>query len=172
MRALRESQVRASLVVLDLRELASMDSSGVHAIVNASTRAQQLGVRLVLQRGPPHVDRMFALTRSSGDIEICDLHPVKPPTQACRQLPERHSRHSATALRERAYTRHRLTDATIRTSPLSTPRTTAASPAELQRSCHPVASCVRPPRPATVSEASPRTQATSTLQTERTIRHP
>lgn len=87
-RALHESQVRARLVVLDLRELVFMDSSGVHAIVNASTRAQQLGVRLVLQRGAAHVDRMFALTMSSDAVEICDLHSVKPPIRASGQLPE------------------------------------------------------------------------------------
>ena len=43
--------MQAQLVVLDLRELAFMDSSGVHAIVNASIRARQVGRRLVLLRG-------------------------------------------------------------------------------------------------------------------------
>jgi anti-anti-sigma factor len=66
-RTLREP--RAQLVVLDLRELAFMDSSGVHAIVNASVRARQLGRRLILLRGPPRVDRIFGLTGSSGDVE-------------------------------------------------------------------------------------------------------
>ena len=39
---------QARLVVVDMRELAFMDSSGVHAIVNASARARQRGSRLVI----------------------------------------------------------------------------------------------------------------------------
>jgi anti-anti-sigma factor len=49
-RTLRETQLSARLVVLDLRELQSMDSSGVHVIVNACIRARRLGGRLVLLR--------------------------------------------------------------------------------------------------------------------------
>jgi anti-sigma B factor antagonist len=63
------------LVVLDLRELAFMDSSGVHAIVNASARARQLGRRLVLLRAPPHVDRVFGLTGSAADVENGYMDP-------------------------------------------------------------------------------------------------
>jgi anti-anti-sigma factor len=47
---LRQTQLKARLVVLDLRELQLMDSSGVHVIVNASIRARRLGGRLVLLR--------------------------------------------------------------------------------------------------------------------------
>jgi anti-anti-sigma factor len=75
---------RAQLVVLDLRELAFMDSSGVHAIVNASARARQLGRRLVLLRGPPRVDRIFGLTGSSADVENGYMDPV----DALHLLPE------------------------------------------------------------------------------------
>ncbi|MGZ4181544.1 MAG: hypothetical protein ACXVUL_12795 [Solirubrobacteraceae bacterium] len=46
-----------------------MDSCGVHAIVDASIPARQVGHRLVLLRGPREVDRMFALTGNSGDVE-------------------------------------------------------------------------------------------------------
>jgi anti-anti-sigma factor len=49
-RTLRQTQLRARLVVLDLRELQLLDSSGVHVIVNASIRARRLGGRLVLLR--------------------------------------------------------------------------------------------------------------------------
>jgi anti-sigma B factor antagonist len=65
-RALRRSQRRARLVVLDLRELAFMDGSGVHVIVNASICAREDGHRLVVLRGPPNVDLMFELTGTSG----------------------------------------------------------------------------------------------------------
>jgi anti-sigma B factor antagonist len=81
-RVLRESQLRARLVVLDLRELEFMDSSGVHAIVSASIRARRLGGQLVLLRAPPNVDRMFTLTGTSDDVEIGDVDSVEPPVQA------------------------------------------------------------------------------------------
>jgi len=47
---LRETQLKARLVVLDLRELQLMDSSAVHVIVNACIRARRLGGQLVLLR--------------------------------------------------------------------------------------------------------------------------
>jgi anti-sigma B factor antagonist len=75
---------RTQLVVLDLRELAFMDSSGVHAIVNASVRARQLGGRLVLLRGPPRVDRVFGLTGNSADVE----NGYVDPGEALLMLPE------------------------------------------------------------------------------------
>ena len=74
----------SQLVVLDLRELAFMDSSGVHTIVNASARARQLGRRLVLLRGPPRVDRVFALTGSSADVE----NGYVDPGEVLLMLPE------------------------------------------------------------------------------------
>ena len=72
---LRASQSEARLVVLDLRELAFMDSAGVHAIVDASSRARRVGRRLLILRGPANVDRVFALTGTSEQVEIGDLAP-------------------------------------------------------------------------------------------------
>jgi anti-anti-sigma factor len=74
---LRESQLQARLVVLDLRGLAFMDTAGAHVIVDASARAREDVCRLVLLRGPPNVDRIFTLTGSSDDVEIIDLDPVE-----------------------------------------------------------------------------------------------
>jgi anti-anti-sigma factor len=59
-RTLSRSQAR--LVVLDLRELAFIDTSGVHAIINAGIRARKGGRRLLLVHVPSHVDRMLTLT--------------------------------------------------------------------------------------------------------------
>jgi anti-sigma B factor antagonist len=73
-RTLAESAAR--LVVLDLRELGFMDCSGVHAIVTASRHAREDGRRLILLRGAPNVDRVFALTGSSDGVEIGDLEPL------------------------------------------------------------------------------------------------
>ena len=72
-RALGGPQARVPLVVLDLRELTFMDSSGVHAIVNASNRARDAGRRLIVVRGPPNVDRMFARAGVADVVEIADV---------------------------------------------------------------------------------------------------
>jgi anti-anti-sigma regulatory factor len=80
--------LRARLVVLDLRELAFMDSSGVHAIVEASIRARQLGNRLLLLSGPPGVDRVFTLTASTDDVLSGDINAVEPSAQALMELVE------------------------------------------------------------------------------------
>jgi anti-anti-sigma factor len=85
-RTLREAQERALLSVLDLRELEFIDSCGVRAIVAASIDARRVGRRLVLLRGRPNVDRMFALTESLDDVEMGDIHPVEPPVQVLLKL--------------------------------------------------------------------------------------
>jgi anti-anti-sigma factor len=82
---LHESGQLAHLTVLDLRELAFMDSAGVHTIVNASVRARKDGRRLVLVRGRPEIYRMFALTASTGDVDIGDPDPVQPPVEALQR---------------------------------------------------------------------------------------
>ncbi|MCW3065356.1 MAG: hypothetical protein JWN32_2528 [Solirubrobacterales bacterium] len=78
---LRESLMQARLVVLDLRQLVFIDSSGVHAIVNASIRARQVGRRLVLLRGPPNLDHLFTLTGTRDDVEIGDVDALPAPTR-------------------------------------------------------------------------------------------
>jgi anti-anti-sigma factor len=77
---------QARLVVLDMRDLDFMDSCGVHAIVNAGARVRQLGHRLVILRGPPEVDRLFALTGNTHYVEDGDLAPVDPSVQALLRL--------------------------------------------------------------------------------------
>jgi anti-sigma B factor antagonist len=85
-RTLREAQLEARLVVLDLRELVFMDSSGVHAIVNAGIRARQAARRLLVLRGPPNVDRVFTPSGRFDDVEIHDLDPGEPPVEALLRL--------------------------------------------------------------------------------------
>jgi anti-sigma B factor antagonist len=81
-RALREESAR--LVVLDLRDLAFIDSAGVHTILEASAVARRDGRRLILLRGTPNVDRLFALTGSDAEVEIGDLDLLDPPEQPLR----------------------------------------------------------------------------------------
>lgn len=87
-RTLREAAQQTRLVVLDLRDVSFMDCSGVHVIVEASCHARQVGGRLVLLRGPPNVDRVFALTAHTDAVEIADVDPGAPPVRALRQLPD------------------------------------------------------------------------------------
>ncbi len=88
---LRKAQLRARLVVLDLRELTFMDCAGMHVVVAASNHARQAGAHLVLVRGPSNVDRLFTLTGTSDALEIVDLDPIAPPAQALVKL----SQHAA-----------------------------------------------------------------------------
>jgi anti-anti-sigma factor len=76
---------QARLVVLDLREVAFLDSSGMHAIVNAGIRARQAGRRLILVGIPPTVDRMLTLTGSSDQVEIGDIGALAPPVHTLQR---------------------------------------------------------------------------------------
>ncbi len=86
---LGRAEQRCQRVVLDLRQVTFMDSAGVHVILNASLRANAAGRRLVLVRGPAHVDRVLDLTIASDNLEIVDLDPVEPPAQALLKLAQR-----------------------------------------------------------------------------------
>jgi len=57
-------------VVLDLRGLEFMDSSGLRLVVLADMRAREAGRRLVLVRGPETVHRVFEITRMSERLEF------------------------------------------------------------------------------------------------------
>ena len=83
---LREPRLQARLIVLDLRELAFVDSSGVHAIVDASIRSRQAGHRMLLLRGRPGVDRVFTLTATAQDAGHGDIHAVEPSVPALKWL--------------------------------------------------------------------------------------
>lgn len=85
-RALQEALLWARLVVLDLRELAFIASSGIHAIVGSATHARQTGRRVVVLRGRPNVDRVFTVTGSSDDVELHELAAGQPPLQALPTL--------------------------------------------------------------------------------------
>jgi anti-anti-sigma factor len=83
---LHDPRSQADLVVLDMRDLAFMDSCGVHAIVNAGAHVRRLGHRLVILRGPPGVDRLFALTGNTRYVEDGNVAPVDPSVQALLRL--------------------------------------------------------------------------------------
>jgi anti-sigma B factor antagonist len=83
---LKEAQHAARLVVLDLREVAFMDSSSVHTILDASADAGRAEGRLLLVRGPANVERILTLTRVGDRVQIVDLDPSLPPAHALLSL--------------------------------------------------------------------------------------
>jgi anti-anti-sigma factor len=63
------------VLVLDLRELEFMDSTGLRTVIAADARAKDRGGRLIVVRAPEEVDRVFKLTRMDQHLELVD----KPP---------------------------------------------------------------------------------------------
>jgi anti-anti-sigma factor len=59
-------------IVLDLRELAFMDSTGLRVIVAADSRAREQARRLVIVRGSATVQRIIEMTRLDERLEIVD----------------------------------------------------------------------------------------------------
>lgn len=59
-------------LVVDLRELTFMDSSGLHALCNLREQALHDSNRLVLVRGPRQINRLFELTATDSLFEFVD----------------------------------------------------------------------------------------------------
>jgi anti-sigma B factor antagonist len=70
---LRDAHRRAQLIILDLRELTFMDGCGLRVIVRAAARARRCRRRLLVLRGSPSVDRLFALTGLGEQVECVDV---------------------------------------------------------------------------------------------------
>jgi anti-sigma B factor antagonist len=73
---LEEAQRAVGLVVLDLRELSFMDSSGVDVILDVADDAPRKGGRLLIVRGPAQVDRTLTLTKVCKQVSIFHFDPV------------------------------------------------------------------------------------------------
>ena len=87
--ALREAHLCAPVVVLDLRELTFIESSGVHVILDAAGGVRRGDGRLILVRGPAQVDRALMLTGVPSQVLIVDLHPGEAPVRALVHLAQR-----------------------------------------------------------------------------------
>jgi anti-sigma B factor antagonist len=66
-------------LVLDLRGLEFMDSSGLRLVVVTDRRAREAGRRLALVRGSEIVHRVFEITRMSDRLDF-----VADPAEAAR----------------------------------------------------------------------------------------
>jgi anti-anti-sigma factor len=62
----------AAVIVLDLREVEFIDSTGVRALIAADERARSNGRRLVVVRGSTAVDRLLSVTQLDRRLEIVD----------------------------------------------------------------------------------------------------
>ncbi|MBB4663587.1 STAS domain-containing protein [Conexibacter arvalis] len=60
------------IVVLDLRRLAFMDSTGLRIVVAADARAREQSRRFVVVRGPEAVQRIFRMTRLDERLDMVD----------------------------------------------------------------------------------------------------
>jgi anti-sigma B factor antagonist len=59
-------------LVLDLRSVAFIDSTGLRAVIAADERARSDGRRLVVVRGPGAVERALSVTQLDQRLEIVD----------------------------------------------------------------------------------------------------
>ena len=59
-------------VVLDLRELSFMDSTGLRLILETERRTREHGRRFALVRGPHAVQRVFDVTRLDERLDFVD----------------------------------------------------------------------------------------------------
>jgi anti-anti-sigma factor len=69
---LREAQLGAGTVSIDLQDLEFIDCAGLGAIVDADERRD--GSRLILERGSGQVDRVLRLTGLLERLEAVDFH--------------------------------------------------------------------------------------------------
>jgi anti-anti-sigma factor len=60
----------ASLIVLDLRGLTFMDSTGLRLLVAADARARDAGHRLAIVKGPEAVHRVLEITGLDAKLDL------------------------------------------------------------------------------------------------------
>ena len=62
----------AQVIILDLRRLTFMDSTGLRLLVAADSRAREAGHRLAIVRGPEAVDRVLEITGLDAKLDLID----------------------------------------------------------------------------------------------------
>lgn len=62
----------ANPVILDLRELEFMDSTGLSVVIRAHQTATQADQRLCVVKGPPQVQRLLTLTGVGERLAVLD----------------------------------------------------------------------------------------------------
>lgn len=64
-------------IVLDLRELTFMDSTGLRALAQANTRADARGVALSIIRGPRQIERVLEISGLGSLLPLVDAPPAE-----------------------------------------------------------------------------------------------
>ncbi len=62
----------AKLLIIDLRELDFMDSTGLSVLVRAHQRAEEHGRQLAMVKGPQQVQRLLSLTGVGDRLTLVD----------------------------------------------------------------------------------------------------
>jgi anti-sigma B factor antagonist len=68
----RGAASRAAIVIVDLRELEFMDSTGLSVLVRAHQRANESGQRFGVVKGPQQVQRLLSLTGVADRLTLAD----------------------------------------------------------------------------------------------------
>lgn len=68
--AMQSAERSHALVVVDLRDLTFLDSTGLHVLISAEQRARRSGARLVIVQGPAQVRRLLELTGASEQLHV------------------------------------------------------------------------------------------------------
>ena len=67
-----QAQSDLELIVIDMRRLEFMDSTGLHTVLRIQQAAHDAGRRFALIRGPDQVQRLFDLTGLAETLTIVD----------------------------------------------------------------------------------------------------
>ena len=68
----RVASAGAQLLIIDLRQLDFMDSTGLSVLVRAHQRAEEQGRRLAMVRGAQQVQRLLSLTGVADRLTLVD----------------------------------------------------------------------------------------------------
>jgi len=63
-------------VVLDLRGVTFIDSTGLHAILEANAASDRAGVEFAIVQGPPPVQRLFELTQTGSALRFIEVREI------------------------------------------------------------------------------------------------
>ena len=69
---LERASSSATVVIVDLRQLEFMDSTGLSVLVKAHQKAEELGQSFALVRGPQQVERLLSLTGVADRVRLVD----------------------------------------------------------------------------------------------------
>ena len=85
---LRAALAHARLVLVDLREMSFMDSTGLRVILDASVRAREQRGRLVFAGVPAHVESLLDVTGTRASLDLRATPPSDPGDRNGRTPPD------------------------------------------------------------------------------------